>query len=67
MRKLISWLLLKDYEAEKSVIMRSAISRFTRGSVAVQDDRFLTEVDMAKVVARGDKDAQKLRSLLSVS
>jgi hypothetical protein len=67
MRKLISWLLLKDYEAEKSVIMRSAISRFTRGSVAMQDDRFLTEVDMAKVVARGDKDAQKLRSLLSVS
>lgn len=63
-KRLIDWLTVKDYERELDDIRRGIVARYSRGNVAMQQGRYMTEEDLDDLRARGDAAAARLRRLV---
>ena len=66
-QRLKDWLAVKDYERELDAIRRGIVARYSRGNIAMQQGRYMTEDDLNDLRKRGDAAAARLRRLAGLS
>ena len=65
--RLKDWLSARDIEREFEAIDRRVVARYSRGNIAMQQGRYMTEDDLNDLRKRGDAAATRLRRLADLS
>ena len=60
MMSLLKKWYFRSYEQDKLDIDRSVVGRFSRGNVLVQEGRYITDLELDELSAKGDEALSRL-------